>query len=415
MVKVALPIYSKHQLILFKITVGLIIIVAACLRLFQLDQPRQYIFDEDFFAFTATMMAQGQIVAYEFWHQPFVELKSNYLYRPPAIEWLHPPVAKLFMAAGIKVMGNHPMGWRITPAISGILLVIVTMWLSHQLFPQHRLVTLMTGFLVAVNHWLVIESKLAGANMILTLFSTLMILLTWQIGQKLQTKSTTSTRWLHFVIWAVVAGLAIATKWSAGFIWLGCWVWLCGQLHQSSIKNKFRWLTTRIIVFLLVAGTVYVLSYGQYFYLTKLNFSGWSQLQSAMISYQVTTPEQHAFASRPWQWPVNQVTIPYFLPTHSQFKQADIWAGTWLLPLGGLALLWTIIRRLLIKKQNRENPSHSFLICLVICFWLPWFLVSRTLFIYHALPVLPLLLILFSRRLMDLYQFGADTVKRTKS
>ena len=417
MVKTARSTQTPKNWPVFPIVVGLIILLSACLRLFNLDRPDQYIFDEDYFAFTSALMAGGQVVAYQFWHQPFSQLSSSYLYRPPAVEWLHPPVAKLLMATSIKLAGNHPLGWRLAPALSGIALVIITIWLSRKIFSSQPTVALLAGFLVATDPLLVTESRLAGANMILTLLTTMTVLLSYIFWQKIKNDQPQHKTWLYLILLGWVAGLAIATKWSAAFIWSGIWTWLGWRLYLSPIKNKLSWLGPKMVIFLIVTGLVYLLSYSQYFYLTKLDLAGWRHLQSAMVTYQTTTAEQHTFQSRPWQWPLGQVKIPYFLPSKQQVGQSAVWAGSRLIPLGWLALAITLIQSVTswrTKKKKSVEKGQSLLILTILGFWLPWFFIPRNLFLYHMLPIWPLLLILLSRRLVGLSQWLASTVKRPK-
>ena len=63
----------------------IIILLTAFLRLFRLDFPNKFIFDEVYHAFTAKEFLAGHKEAWEWWTTP-----------PPAVayEWTNPPLAK---------------------------------------------------------------------------------------------------------------------------------------------------------------------------------------------------------------------------------------------------------------------------------------------------------------------------------
>src|SRR3989344_4335358 len=81
-------ISSKYILIL-------ILLLAAFLRLYRLDYPNKYVFDEVYHGFTAKEFLVGHKEAWEWWTTP-----------PPGVayEWTHPPLAKEIMAISMLVL-----------------------------------------------------------------------------------------------------------------------------------------------------------------------------------------------------------------------------------------------------------------------------------------------------------------------
>jgi len=89
---------NKYKIILISI-----IFFAFLIRFWRLGEPNNFYFDEVYHAFTAKQMLLGKHTAWEFWNTP----PSGFAY-----EWTHPPLAKIFMAAGMTVFGMIPFGWR---------------------------------------------------------------------------------------------------------------------------------------------------------------------------------------------------------------------------------------------------------------------------------------------------------------
>ncbi|MFI4946221.1 MAG: phospholipid carrier-dependent glycosyltransferase, partial [Burkholderiales bacterium] len=75
-------------------------ILAALFRLPGLGYPGEEYFDEVYHAKTARQYLNGE----------------------PPTEWVHPPTAKLLIAAGVALFGYEPWAWRLVPALAGILI-----------------------------------------------------------------------------------------------------------------------------------------------------------------------------------------------------------------------------------------------------------------------------------------------------
>src|SRR3989304_7304184 len=90
----------------------LILLLAAILRLYRLDFPNKYVFDEVYHAFTAKEFLAGRKVAWEWWTTP-----------PPGVayEWTHPPLAKEIMAASMFILHTQDAwAWRLPGALFGV-------------------------------------------------------------------------------------------------------------------------------------------------------------------------------------------------------------------------------------------------------------------------------------------------------
>ena len=90
-------------------------LLALALSLPRLTTPNVYVFDELYYAYTA-----GKYVAGEEAYSTAVLPRDD-----PAIEWTHPPLAKLLIAGGILIAGDNPLGWRIVNALFGVAGVVI--------------------------------------------------------------------------------------------------------------------------------------------------------------------------------------------------------------------------------------------------------------------------------------------------
>ncbi|MFQ6019692.1 MAG: phospholipid carrier-dependent glycosyltransferase, partial [Dehalococcoidia bacterium] len=167
--------------------------VAVFTRFWRLGTPDDFFFDEVYYAFTAREYLDGNKAAWEFFATP----PEGFAY-----EWTHPPLAKLFMAGGMILLGENPLGWRFFGALAGVGAVLFTYLLGKKLF-KSEIVALSAAFLLTVEGLLFVQSRLATADVYLVFFAlgTLYFLV--------------SDRYL---LSGVFFGAALATKWSAGLI-----------------------------------------------------------------------------------------------------------------------------------------------------------------------------------------------------
>lgn len=95
----------------------LLVVAALTLSVPRLLTPDTYVFDELYYAYTAGRYVAGDPGAYSTAERPAEDV---------AIEWTHPPLAKLIIAAAILVVGDGPLGWRAASVLFGAAGVVVT-------------------------------------------------------------------------------------------------------------------------------------------------------------------------------------------------------------------------------------------------------------------------------------------------
>ncbi len=374
-------------------TFVLVILAAAFLfRVNILENPSRYIFDEDFFAFTAQLHKNNDSRLFEWWHGPLIQESNQYAYRPPAIEWLHPPLSKSLQALSLYFLGNTPIGWRLPSALFGVGIVWLGIELTQILFKKHQL-SLFVGILLSFEHLLFTQSRIASPDVFLTFFILLTLWLYWQFHQ-----ARTIQR---LVPVGISLGLAVACKWSALFVLPGLLIFEWLYLSQGKPKRTFIRPTLSVLgtasLLALFASLVYVISYWQLFYQGH-TFAYFIKLHHQIFQYQTTTTFERPYSSKPWQWLVGEKPIWYLYEQTSSAPPTEIIAqpSRWLLLTSEVALLitlWLVLKRKTNKTDNQARWPRILLLLTIASLYLSWFFIERPLFIYHMTPVLPLLMI----------------------
>ena len=167
--------------------ISLIIAFALILRLWRLNLPKGYIFDEVYYAKNANSLIRNG-----------VELNAQ----GQAEFIVHPPLGKWLIGIGIKVFGNDEFGWRISAAVIGTLSVVLIYLITKELFKSVFLSNIAAA-LMAFDGLALVMSRVA----LLDIFLMFFILLAFYSLIK-------NNIWLS----GVAIGLAAATKWSAIFL-----------------------------------------------------------------------------------------------------------------------------------------------------------------------------------------------------
>jgi len=393
-----------------------------CLRLNFVDQPASYIFDEDMHAFTASLITQNNPEAYEWWHQPKVQVFENQadlFYRPPAIEWLHPPVSKLLQAISIQFFGNNALAWRFPSVWAGTGIIWLVIMISF-LLTRSSAMSLFAGLLAVFEPLLFVQSRIASTDIFVTFFG---LLTGWlYIKYLIATKQPQSTKYRYLTILAIgiSLGLTIASKWSGVFLVLGLLGFEVWNLHRLNTKNKLCYRLRQFTFICLVASVTYILSFSQMFLQGK-SFSYLIELHRQAYWYQTHTTFTHPYQSRPWHWLIGQKGVWYYFNPEATGQVKQIVAKPWpLVTIGGfLSLILFNIQKIIPSKKGqgmfnlslRQSLIINLLTWIVLSFYLPWYFINRALFVYQLTPIMPHLIILF----VFLYQALSQNFLKQKS
>ncbi len=324
----------------------ILVLVLALTRLYNLGYPPHHYFDEVYHAFTAQEVLKGNSAAWEWWNAP-----------PPgfAYEWTHPPLAKLGMVLGLKLLGNSPAGWRFPGAILGILSGLLLYAICYKL-SANKTTSLMVLFLYTFDGLPLVMARIGMNDIYLIFFLLLTVYL-------LLTK--------RFFISSVSLGLALASKWTA--------VYFIPVYAFYLIKSK-KYL------YLLIPSLIYIVSYMPFF-VSGHTWAQFVELQKQMWWYHTHLKATHSYSSPAISWPIMYRPVWAFVEylksstanIYIQGNSVIWWAGM-------LAVCYQTIRR-----------RFSLPLILYWLFILPWIFSPRIMFIYHYLPSLTFMYIVLAQ------------------
>ncbi len=356
--------------------------VALSLRLAGLGQPRAIVFDEVY----------------------YVPFALDYLSGTPSFD-AHPPLAKYLIALGIW-LGRWPAAWLNWPtvevegtlvspiafrwlnAIVGatvpVLLAALAFALSYGYSPQRRRTfALMAGLLMTMEGLTLVESRLALINIY---GLALGLLGQWAWVRAGQVQHPARWRWIA----GLALGAAVNVKWNWAGLWLGLLLWEFSsqiQNHKSQIQNS------SLLAYLgVIPLAAYMLLWLPHLALTGQSLVGvHRQLWAAHQA--IAAGAGHDYCS-PWHsWPLMVRPVAYFyertggmaITIHAMGNPVLWWLGT--AAVLALGLSW-LSHQVTSKHHRVRSPSSAvvpFILLNYLTNWLPWALVSRCTFLYHAM------------------------------
>ncbi|CAN5345821.1 phospholipid carrier-dependent glycosyltransferase [soil metagenome] len=393
------------------VVIGAVTALAAGLRFYHLSQPRDYIFDEVYYAKDGCFDAGI----------PFRQCDLDNPGEQTAT--VHPPVGRELIAAGIGVYGNRPFGWRVTAAVFGTLSVLLVSLLALRLFGS-VLWGAVAGLLLATESLNFVQSRTSMldifvATFVLAGFLFLVLDRRWMEWRTPETEVLSPSDAADAALfdlpadrppspifrpWRLTAGIAfgaaVATKWSGGTALAGALVlalaWERTRRKRSGLDRPlweaFRSEAFGIFLFLiLVPIMVYVASYARWFTLNGFDLQGLWRLQGSMASFSLQLSAEHPYASRPWTWILMARPVAYYY-------KAGTPAGTAaeVLGMGSPAIFWGSLLAIpfAFLWWIRRRDWRAGLIVVGFAFqYFPWFATGRTSFLFYMTPITPFLVL----------------------
>lgn len=328
-----------------------ILILTAFLRLYRLDYPNKYIFDEVYHAFTAKEYLLGHKEAWEWWTKP-----------PPGVayEWTHPPLAKEMMTASMLLLNSQDgWAWRLPGVLLGILSVYLVYLLGKKLL-QNENAALIAAFVFSIDGLNFVQSRVGMNDVYLVTFVLASLLLL--LNNK-------------FFFSAIFLGLALSSKWAA--------IYTYPYLIFILLKDKRFY---PIVYFIVIPLLVYLISYIPFF-LSGHNLNQFIELQQQMWWYHTNLKATHGYSSPWWSWPLNLYPVWYFVD-YQKNTIANIFSS------GNPALFWLGSASIILtafKAFKKKSVDLSIIFLGFLIFWLPWALSPRIMFLYHFSPSVPFL------------------------
>jgi dolichyl-phosphate-mannose--protein O-mannosyl transferase len=262
-------------------------LLALFLRLWKLGDPREFQFDETYYAKDAwALIHHGFVRGYvDDANDQILSGTTKGLWTDGPSMIVHPEVGKWLIGAGESVFGLDPFGWRVASAVAGALMVVVMVRLARRMTGS-TLLGLVAGLLLMLDGLQFVLSRLALLDIFVALFMLMGVACVvndrdWfrrRLASRLPSApdpgSWGPVRGLLLRPWLLAGGvcwgLAIGTKWTAAFplaaFGLLAWAWSAGARRSFGVRRPvLRSLAvdapTAFAHLVLVAFVVYLLSW----------------------------------------------------------------------------------------------------------------------------------------------------------
>jgi dolichyl-phosphate-mannose-protein mannosyltransferase len=391
---------------------------AATVRLAGLTTPAGLVFDEIFYARNACRFV----------------IDTARCGIEDLVSGAHPPLGNWLVGIGIRLFGYDEFGWRIASAVAGIvsvalLYVLVRRLLAGQVSaPAATVGATAAAALLATDFLHLVQSRVAMLDSFVTLFVIAVVLFVVLDGRRRRGprgEDLGAPRWLQLLSlgrpWRLAAGialgLAVAVKWSGGYVAIGLVVLLVAwEVAATSsragddprigwgraIGRAFRREVGPSLVLLgLVPLIVYVASYagrvdGNLVALPWREGSAWREIaehQLAMLRFHVGLAGDHPYESAPWSWVLLKRPVAYSFASDAGAYREVLAIGNPLTWWSGAVALGAVGVRWVRAGAGLARPEAVLLVA-ALSTYLPWLVLSgsRTqVFIWYLLPTLPFL------------------------
>jgi dolichyl-phosphate-mannose--protein O-mannosyl transferase len=323
-------------------------------------------------------------------------------------ETSHPPLGKVLIAAGIKLFGMNPFGWRFMGTLAGVLMLPLLYAFARLLF-KNRNLAFFAAFLFAFDFMHLVQTRLATIDSFLTLF----VIAEYYFMYRYYAMDHENAPFIKSIIplffSGLFMGLGAAVKWSGVYAGLGLAV-----IFAVSLYRRWKWsgpgffkrilptLGVCVAFFVIIPAALYAASYIPYYFHTRSLYytddslrgliTGIMQNQSLMLRYhgEMVLDSTHPYSSEWWTWPINLVPMWYYSGQSQGLNAGISGFGNPAVWWGGLVAAGFCAYRLF-KTGDRRL---SFLILAYSAQLIPWAFVSRLVFIYHYFPSVPFIALL---------------------
>jgi len=211
--------------------------LAFFLRRWHLGTPHAFSFDETYYAKDAwSLLNHGYVRGYvEDADKTILNGNLTGLFEDGPSMIVHPEVGKWLIAAGIKVVGMDPTGWRTAPAVVGALMVLLMCRFARRVTGS-TVLGLVAGLLLSLDGLHLVLSRLALLDIFLAFFTLCGVHCVVADRQWLRDRLAAGARRTWWRPWLALGGvgfgLACGTKWSAAYalavFGVLAWLWSAG-------------------------------------------------------------------------------------------------------------------------------------------------------------------------------------------
>lgn len=416
-------------------------LLAAVTRLANLGHPPTLVFDETYYVKDAYTLSQlGYESSWPKGANDEFNAGNPDVFHTTASFVVHPPVGKWIIAAGMALFGaDDPFGWRFSVAITGILLVVLTMVAAHLLFGR-TVLTVIAGGLLAIDGNAIVLSRLGLLDGMLAFFALLGVVFVlldrrWakrRLDAWVDRRGTSGwgplLAWRPWLLAAGVAfGLATGVKWSGAYFLavFGIYVVVSELFLRRQAGIEF-WATGGIlkqapVTFLLtvpVAAIVYVASWTGWF-VTDGGYhrhwvegggerwtgvlawvpdavQNWWHFHATIYGYHIGLTSPHSYQSNPLTWLfVTRPTSTYWHTNPDGTVQTILDIPNPLIWWAATAAVFFLVVRVILRLVRRQRVvAEALVLTGLAAGYLPWLLyLNRTVFFFYTIAFEPYLVL----------------------
>ncbi|MDR3128485.1 MAG: phospholipid carrier-dependent glycosyltransferase [Bifidobacteriaceae bacterium] len=360
----------------------LIIILGFAIRIFNIANPKNYVFDEVYYVKDAKSLITNGV-------------ESGF--------FVHPELGKWLISLPMRIGGlDNTWYWRLSAAIFGTIcigLIILAVW---KLLGSLILANL-AGFLLAIDGVGIVMSRVALLDIFLTTF----------ILAAFVALLYNKPSWV-----GIFCGLALGVKWSGGVFLILFAIYYFTKQILFYIKQKtfIQHLKTsnfwhRIVDFTLLPAFVYLITWTPYLlYRPEIqNLNIWqrltnlAQFHQKIYNFHINLNTGHNYQSAAWQWPL------MLRPTAMYYNQSQPTATNGhtsvveIISLGNIFIWWLglvcilyLILNLIFPRLNKNLNTKTIILCLIgITAGIgPWLIfTNRVIFQFYSIIILPFIII----------------------
>jgi predicted membrane-bound dolichyl-phosphate-mannose-protein mannosyltransferase len=275
----------------------------------------------------------------------------------------HPPLAKLMIAASMKLLGDNAWGWRLPSVIMGSLSILL-FYLLMKKISRNGKYSLLASFLFSFDTLIFVDSRVA----ILDIFTLAFMLLGFYLYSLDKTKLS-----------AVALALSTLTKIGGFYGFLTILVFhMLRDVRPSEFAKNWRKVLASKLRFLLPYSFYYVATGLVLFFVLDRIEGGTNPLEHLHFIYTYTlalaAPVPTGIASQPLDWLLNQVPIQYLGVSVSSggvtYQTISFWGA-----MNPFIIYLTIpaMAYALYRYDQRNSQLALFLLCWFAATYFPFF------------------------------------------
>ena len=306
----------------------------------------------------------------------------------------HPPLGKLIIAAGIKIFGMNPFGWRFMGTVFGILMLPLMYLFGKRMFKSTGAATA-AMLLTAFDFMHFTQTRIATIDSFSVFFIILMYYFMYIYYDSSAYELPHKKALFILALCGLSFGLGAATKWICIYAGIGLAVLFAVATCRREKEIKGTWLKTClwcVLFFILVPLAIYFISYAPYYAADKTRniFKIFWDNQTYMLSYHGKLTQQHPFQSLWYTWPFDIRPIWFYGATDKV-----PWGAVSSIVSFGNPIIWWFggAVTVLAAAFGMKNKKLLFLAAAFMSQYLPWAFVSRAVFIYHYFASVPFIIL----------------------